>query len=178
MIPQILLAILWLAASPVEDPAEVQLPKPLTSEFLAGIEQVPEGKLGAAASPEFYAIVDQGLGIVPELIDLVGDPTPTDRIVPLVGGYYAVGDIAMSAINSIVAHVPWLEFITSPDDPRIEAIGFGVYWAYVRESPENRLEIQSHIRRWFQQNEINLVWRPVPELPMGGQFELPDDDDD
>ena len=138
LLSRFLLAGVLISAFPASSAEDIVLPKPLTAEFLAAIDEIPFGKLGAAASPEYWAIVRQGQGIIPELIELLDDPTFTQQRVPLFGGHYAVGDVAMSAISNIVRGVPWLEFITRPDDPRIEAIGFGVYWKYVRESPANR----------------------------------------
>ena len=144
---------------------------PLTAEDLSSIERIPFGKEGAG-SPEFHTIIREGLTILPELADLLDNDTPTQNRVPLWGGFYAVGDVAMSAISDIVM-VPWLEFITTPDDPRIEAIGFGVYWTFVRESPENRAQIKSKFLNWYRENEKQLVWRSIPNIMDGGIYELP-----
>ena len=169
-----LLVLFALATAPPAPSADdVLLPKPITAEYLASIDQIPFGKIGAAASPEYQAILNQGLGIIPELAALLDNPTPTTKRVPLFGGFYAVGDIALSAISNIVMAVPWLEFITSPEDPRIKEIGFTVYYDYVRASPLNRVHFKKKFLEWFSQNENSLVWRSIPDIPTGGVYDLP-----
>ena len=171
---RIFIAVLSVVAMPVVA-AEHDRPRmPITAEILSSIERIPFGKEGAPGSPEFHVIVREGLAIVPELADLLDNPTLTENRVPLTGGHYAVGDVAMAAISDIV-RVPWLEFITTREDPRIATQGFGVYWNYVRESAENRSTLKAKFLKWFEENEKRLTWRPIPEILDGGIYECPED---
>jgi hypothetical protein len=134
--------------------------------------EIPSGKVGACASPEYYAIVGHGLTVVPDLAELLSNATPTTINVPLVSGVYAIGDIAMSLISSIISNVPWLSFVTDSGDPEIEAIGFGVYWQHVRAAEENRQALREKFLSWFTSHEHLLVWQPQPKMKTGAWYRL------
>ena len=126
----LLLACTLLAASAapfrVWAGPDIGVPRPLTLEFLSTIREVPYYFEHDPGCPEYRAVINLGLPVVPELIDLLDSSVYTSHRVPLTGGNYAVGDIAMTAISDIIRDVPWLTFITKPDDPEIEQVGFGV----------------------------------------------------
>ena len=174
----VLLIASGLAVSGAQESEPERLPRPLTATFLASIDELPSGKLGARASAEYWEIVRQGIGVVPELIELLDDATLTEERVCLVGGFYAVGDVAMSAISDIIINVPWLQMIPGLDDARIDEIGFGVYWEYVRESPINRRKLKKRIRRWFAEYAGSVQWEPMPDHPASGVYRVPDSHDD
>jgi hypothetical protein len=157
--------------APERDP--VWLPRPMTAEYLAHIRNIPFSFELDPVCPEYRAIVDLGLPVVPELIDLLDTPTDTGHLVPLTGGTYAVGDVAMTAISDIIRDVPWLSFITRADDPKIDEIGFGVYWNYVRASVVNRQALKKRAKAWYDQNRSRLVWQSIPNIPSGGVYVLP-----
>jgi hypothetical protein len=154
---------------------DVTVPRPVTAEFLAHVREVPFYFEHDPGSPQYLAIVNLGLPVVPELIDLLDRAAYTDHRVPLTGGNYAIGDIAMMAISDIVRDVPWLTFITGPDDPEITEIGFGVYWEYVRASRANRQALKKRTQAWYDQNRSRLIWHSNPDIPSGGIYVLPDE---
>ncbi len=126
----------------------------------------------ARGGERFQGIIKHCLDVVPELIALLNDSTPTSNPVAYWGGDYAIGDVAMVLISEIV-HVPWLDLVPTATVERIETIGFGVYWEYVRESDSNRLTLQSNCDRWFTDNEDDLVWHSLPSSPQRGRLGLP-----
>ncbi len=50
-----------------------------------------------------------------------------------------------------------------------------MYWYYVRRSPDNRAEFKRRMTDWYRENHASLVWRPIPEIAIGGVFALPDE---
>ncbi len=49
------------------------------------------------------------------------------------------------------------------------------YGYYVRRSPDNRAEFKRRMTDWYRENHASLVWRPIPEIAIGGVFALPDE---
>jgi hypothetical protein len=127
---------------------------------------------------QFWKIVRLGKAAVPDLLTLVDDDSPTGLQVDLFGGEYQVGDIAVLALTKIYPDLPLLEFVDNPQQPRFETVGFGVYWAYVRESRANRRDLQHTLSEWVVKNEDRLKWVAVPGHPAGGWYALGSPDED
>ena len=155
-----------------EAPERCELPRPISQEFLLGITEIPFGKdTDAGGDVCHWEIVSLGLPAIPELLPLVDDPTITPLLVPLFGGSYAVGDIALRLIGSIV-NVPVVELIPSFDPGEFQACGFCVYWNFVRKSPSNWQALRHAVEDWYSTHLRDLKWRPVPQSRSGGWYEV------
>ena len=139
------------------------------------IESVANMAIGEPYGPhdeQFWDIVRLGKAAFPDLLILIEDDTPTAIQVDLFGGIYRVGDIAVIAMMEICPDLPIVKFVDDPQQPRFATIGFGVYWAYVRESHENRQTLQAQLRDWLAENESRLHWVAKSEHPAGGWYAL------
>ena len=146
---------------------------PINFDTLCKITEIPYGDTPGMyddIQPEFVGIVQQGTTAIPFLIDFLDDPTPTDVIVPLFGGYYAIGDIAMALISEIILNTPFSLFIDDPGGKKAAICGFCVYWDFVRESVKNRTVIKIKTAEWYQRNKANLKWVPSVDMPAGGYY--------
>lgn len=147
-----------------------------SADCLARFSMEPKGPEMSVVDPDYLALVARGLSVVPELADQLEDSTPTPQMVPLFGGTWAVGDVAMAAISDIIRDVPWLEFVTGRPDPDnvpiVQSCGFCAYWDYVRATPANRRTLRGEFARWYKQHRDELVWKSVPALPTLGYFEV------
>jgi hypothetical protein len=130
------------------------------------------GKPYGPPDENFWDIVRLGKAALPDLLILVEDDTVTELHVNYFGGVYQIGDIAVIAMMAICPDLPVVKFVDDPQQPRFETIGFGVYWAYVRESHDNRRRLQAKLRDWFAENESRLQWFAKPEHPAGGWYAL------
>ena len=146
----------------------------VTAKCLASLSMEPSGPEMAVSDPVYLKIVSRGLAVVPELAALLDNHTATPQPVPLFGGTWAVGDIAMSALSDIVHDVPWLSFVS--EDARKAGLncGFCVYWKYVRASRQNRTVLASRFRAWYSLHASHLTWKPNPHTRTGGAYVLPE----
>src|SRR5262245_44855101 len=84
--------------------------KPVTAACLASLSMDPSGPEMEIADPRYLEIVARGQAAIPELQALLANATPTDQVVPLFGGTWAIGDIAMSVLSDIIRDIPWVFF--------------------------------------------------------------------
>ena len=155
--------------------SESVTPERIRAQIMS-IEEMPCGEPYGEGDPRYWELVRLGLEHVPELLEVVDDPTATQVSVCLVGGEYAVGDIALFAAMNIV-RIPVVSLFPSLDSQEVERIGFGVYWKHVRESPQNRLQLEDQLLRWFSEHQDKLAWKRLSEHPSGGYYVLPEPDD-
>lgn len=148
--------------------------KPVTAACLFSLSMEPWGPEMKVVDPRYLEIVSRGLGAMPELTALLEDDMPTSQVVPLFGGTWAVGDIAMSAISDIVRGIPWTMFV--PEEARnvSERCGFCVYWDYVRACKQNRVNLMERFAEWYSQHAVELVWEANPRLLTKGCYVLND----
>jgi hypothetical protein len=121
--------------------------------------------------------------ILPYLIDRISDTTQTNAPVPYFGGNYTIGDVCVTAIETLIRELPTVKLITN-NEQLIDEKGYGVYWEYVRSSVSNRNEFKNRLRSWYKKNKDELVWvaddnlyptadsesAPVKKLPAGGFY--------
>lgn len=133
----------------------------------------PEWKSG---DPVYWDIVRSGKPTIKFLIQIVDDSSDTSIDVPLFGGTYTVGDIAVHALLDIVHDLPVLELVNDLRKAQnVQACknnGFGCYWNFVRDNNENRKQLQQAIKNWLRKNEKRLVWKEKEEHPAGGWWIL------
>ena len=92
-----------------------------------------------------WEIVDEGIYIIPFLIDKISDDTPLkDVYVPIVGGEYAVGDVALIALQEIVANVPVNDLLETSDKDMFP------YWNKIREGKNVRVKFQQALKDWHE----------------------------
>jgi|SRR5690554_5009374 hypothetical protein len=104
----------------------------------------------------FWAVVKEGLNIVPLLIEKLDDTTITNAIVPNFGGFYTVADISNEIIATIIKDIPITEFVVKSDST---SGGYWYYWDYVRADIENRKLYKKKVKNWYQKNKSNLLWQ-------------------
>jgi hypothetical protein len=155
------------ATGNVEEACALQ--KPVTAEYLASLSAIPFSIETGDGDPCYWAIVAKGLAVVPELVDLLADPMPTQHSVPLFGGEYAVGDIALNLLGDIV-DVPVVELLGLQDSEQFKTSGYYVYWEYVRASLENRRSLSDKIGKWLAKKQSELRWSPLLGTRTGGVF--------
>lgn len=127
----------------------------------------------------FWKVVRDGKLAIPYLVDQLDDATSTGVSVPNFGGKYAVGDVALTALE-IIVDVPHeaLVGVTQSAD-----CGECAWWKFVRASRENRELLERSVRRFLSEHEERLAWgRPahIPwldcvencEHPAGGSFSV------
>jgi len=141
-------------------------------EWILHLEAMPCGRAYADADPNLWQVVRLGLEHVPTILELVNDPTETQMKVCLFGGSYTVGDVAVSAFSNIVRGAPVALFASAGDQKRIDSMGYGVYWQFVRESDSNRDAMKEYLEEWFENNRDRLVWVRQFESPAGGYYEI------
>lgn len=128
------------------------------------------------ADPAFWAVVKQGRAAVPELLARLDDATPIEPAanVPVIGGPFTRGDVALEALLEIV-DVPWQELVPrNVKQQRVPVLGWGAYYEYVRADPRNRKQLAAAIRKWYAANQSRLKHQPLHEHPAGGYWALPD----
>ena len=120
--------------------------------------------------PDCYRRARYTVADIPALIKRLSDPTPTEDIVPYVGGYYAVGDEALWGLVEVIPHLPYRSFVGEPQQSEWEAIGVGAYYKYVRADPRNRVGLQQAVRAWIQNatREQREQWGTVKWVPVDG----------
>jgi hypothetical protein len=167
---QVILIALLLQA-PAREPQVIPC-KPVTGRCLASLSMEPSGPEMEVADPRYLDIVARGQAVMPELIPLLSDSTPTSQLVPLFGGTWAVGDIAMSAIFDIIHDVPWMSFTSQQTRDSFEQCGFCGYWQYVRDSQRNRRALRGRFSNWYVQHVGEMTWEAHPELLSKGYYVL------
>lgn len=103
------------------------VPNPLTAAYLANLSAIPYSIETGDGDPCFWALVDNGLTIVPELLKLMEDPTMTGHRVPLFGGEYAVGDTALDLLGDIILDTPVVELLAGLESEQFKTCGYCVY---------------------------------------------------
>lgn len=103
------------------------------------------------------------------------------------GGKYTKGDVAYHVIIEIIRDIPTSDLLKDWKGFD-ETKGFGNYWSFVRESPENRKSFKNKIKKWYEENSDKLIWKVVSKLyqredkegapryphPSGGYYVLQD----
>lgn len=131
----------------------------------------------------FWEVVKEGRDAIPLLIDKIDDGTTTEAVVPLVGGNYVVGDIAIHVLMEMVRGIP----IVSCVGGSVEH-GFMDYWSFVREGARNRRVLEERVRRWYGRHGGGLGWEADDMLyqtarnwpyqdrhhPAGGHYVVPE----
>lgn len=112
---------------------------------------------GIVTDPVALEIIGRGLDAAPELVALFADPAPTEQRVPLVGGIYAIGDIAMNVTDAIV-EVPWWSFLPAAWAQHFEETGESAFYDHVRESPQNRRIVARQAGAWLAEHREALRW--------------------
>lgn len=105
----------------------------------------------------YWKIIVGKLGVVPNLIELLDDSTPTSAGIIYFGGNYTVGDIAFTAISEIIRGIPIQDFLKNWCEYDSTKAG-GNYWDFVRESNSNRDKLKCWFAAWYKNNKDNLVW--------------------
>jgi hypothetical protein len=129
----------------------------------------------------FWAVVRDGLDALPLLVELLDDASPTRAVVPNFGGSYAVGDVALEAIEEIVHHIPTFELVGVTFDSEC---GGCAWWRFVRASPANRARVKKAVAAWLRNAKPKLVRSSSNGFenldcvdycthPAGGHYELP-----
>ena len=106
--------------------------------------------------PRFWSVVRDGKEAIPYLLDALQDPTPTEASVPNIGGVYAVGDVALTALGEIVHGIP-ISALTGVAPS--QDCGTCAWWRFVRADPANRRVVKAKVMNWIKKHEPNLVWR-------------------
>ena len=124
----------------------------------------------------YWNIVRMGKDTFDDLLLLIDDPSDTSISVPLTGGTYAVGDIAVIALMDIVHGLPVLSMIQviQADKGTVSEmdVGFNLYWNFVRESGTNRSRLRISIKKWLEKNKNNLIWIEKKGHPAGGWWTI------
>lgn len=103
----------------------------------------------------FWSLVKQK-GNIPELIKKLTDETVlTGVYVPNFGGEYTVADVSLVILNEKIKDIPIFELIEREVN---EDCGYCSYWLFVRESNENRLQLQNTLKKWYEINKSKLIW--------------------
>ena len=123
---------------------------------LAGISEMPYGPRLSGDST-FWAFVKGKLDTIPSLIEVIDDTTKSEAYVQFFGGVYSVGDIAVHIMLEVIPDVP-INAILQNWDGYDETMGFGNYWAFVRENKDNRVELKEKLSIWFFENKDEFVW--------------------
>ncbi len=152
---------------------ECEIPRPMTAHFLMTLEEIPQYGGG---DPCFWEVVDFGLPVLSELTDLLDDPTITRHTVPLFGGRYAVGDIALRMIQIIVL-LPVVDLLPNEDPESFDNCGYCVYWKFVREKPANREALKANIEKWISDHFADLRWVDAPSRSNRGYFAVLEEPD-
>lgn len=127
----------------------------------------------------FWNVVKQKQHVIIPLIEKLADTTQTAAIVPNVGGYYAVADVAYKALEEIVTGIPTFSLLKVKFDAK--GCGYCSYWHHVRKDVRNRRAFQSAVRQWYEKNKKDLTWTTSDDFstcdcqgkhPNGGHFEV------
>jgi len=104
----------------------------------------------------FWNIAQQGLKVVPSLINLISDTTNSNIVVPNYGGFYTIGDISYTILTYIIHDMPVKDIIKSKlDYPLTEDLN---YWDFVRYNYHNRIFLQEKLYDWYLKYNKKLVW--------------------
>jgi hypothetical protein len=104
----------------------------------------------------FWSLVNQRKKNIPNLIDKLTDETIIkDVYVPNFGGEYTVADVSLTILDEKIKDIPIFELIGKKfsDD-----CGYCTYWNFVRKSKKNRIHLQENFKKWYDENEDNLIW--------------------
>ena len=103
----------------------------------------------------FWRVVRDGLVAVPFLIASLDDTTPTSAKVHYLGGVHTKGDVALTALEEMVADFLVMELLgmKNADCPAC------AWWDFVRGPPGNRKLVKRRVAKWFDQHASRLVWK-------------------
>ncbi len=127
----------------------------------------------------FWHVVQQKQTIVPVLIDILTDTTTTAATVANFGGQWTVADIAYHGLQEIIKSIPTFDLLGVKFQNK--GCGYCAYWNYLRKDILNRKRFQKRVRKWYDDNKVNLVWVTSNDFmtcdcsgkhPNGGHFEL------
>jgi hypothetical protein len=102
----------------------------------------------------YWALVKEGLNIIPTLIKCIDITDSTQIIIPNWGGHYTVGDIAFSIICDIIHGLPLQDFFKKGIIDTIPT----TYHSFICSSKRNKQILQNQLRRWYKENHRQLVW--------------------
>jgi len=141
-------------------PVYARQPIRVDRKAILQIKALPYYPEWTTGDKQYWDIVRKGKDSFDDLAALVNDPSDTHISVPLIGGTYAVGDIALLALMDIVHGLPVLSMIQTicPNDKNNMDIGFGQYWNFVRKNRTNHSKLQKSIQKWLKKNSSSLVW--------------------
>lgn len=103
----------------------------------------------------YWALVKEGLDIIPTLINCIDITDSTQIIIPNWGGHYTIGDIAFSIICDIIHGLPLQDFFRKGIIDTLHPI---TYHSFICSSKGNRRILQHQLRKWYKENQRHLVW--------------------
>ena len=123
------------------------------ADSLRYVTQIPY--MENCTDPVLWKIISKGKAIVPDLINKMTDTRKLgEAYVPFFAAEYTVADVAFVAMQEIIADIPIFELLGVPLS---EECGYCSYWYYV-ESKKNRKKFQKAVRKWYEENQNNLIW--------------------
>ena len=138
-----------------------------------------DGYLSGCATPVYWNVITLKDKAIPALIARLDDSTTTEASVSLFGFNYAVADIAYSALQEIIHHIPTLELAGL--ETNSGGCNYCAYWDFVRADYRNRIQFKKAVGRWYKRNKKRLVWVPGntfqncdcgSQHPNGGHYEV------
>lgn len=116
----------------------------------------------------FWNLVKQGKKNIPDLIDKLTDETVLKEVfVPMFGGEYTVADASLVILQEKIKGIPVFDLIGKKIS---KDCGYCAYWYFVREKKKNRILLQKNLRKWYSENEKNLIWVESPHSLTGDCF--------
>jgi hypothetical protein len=143
----ILISMLLLACKAYINPLQQKIESIKNIQEMPYIPELSGDKI-------YWEIVKEGKNAIPYLINKIDDETPTDAVVPNIGGNHVVGDIAILILQNIVRDIPIISCVGGS-----EKNGSMDYWRFVRSNTRNRRYLKDRVRGWYLKNKDRLEWK-------------------
>ncbi|WP_272151112.1 hypothetical protein [Tenacibaculum aiptasiae] len=113
-----------------------------------------------SGDPIYWELVKRKMDIVPELLEIVDDPTPTNATILYQGRNYMVGEIAVDIIYEIVRDFPKKIDLIKDWKKFDESEAYNNYWYFMVEKSNNRTQFKQKLKDWYSSNKSKLIWVP------------------
>jgi len=138
------------------------------STAFKGLSERPGGE-GPTGEPPFWDVVRAGLEVVPTLIGLVTDRSPTG-VTQWNGTTAAVGDVAILALMKVAPESDYAiynRFSVPPWREQWDRCGVCTYEEFTKR-PGARETLQTDLLAWWSRVKDDLRWRPCRGVMFGG----------
>lgn len=158
------------------EPEPTCVAPPKDDELLRAFEALVDSKKrpyidppDVSAEPAHLTLLAGRWPAVEILVLGITDERPT-AVTNFSGGSYRVGDLAWSALASMIPSIELVED-TERNKKRFEQCGECAIWDEVA-TREGRRQLQQRLKQWLADHRDKLRWVEIEGYPPGGRYEL------